>query len=329
MSNETALPLQPPTAHDYNRDIVFMIFPLLALPTYFYGLRPVALCAVAALTAKLCDHLAAWLRRRPYDKEENSSVPLALVLVMMFPASVHYHVVIISVSAAILIAKHAFGGYGCYPFHPAAVGYAIAAVSWPADLFRDPLPFTKMTVADASGAVLVDSVTHMLRSGGVPNVRLFDLVLGNFPGPIGTTSVLIIISCAMYLWMRRDISIDIPAGFLLACAGVAFFYPRVNTLGLELPWKYLDVRITSLCYEMLSGAIIFAAVFLINEPVTKPKNPKARFAYGLLLGFMTMMFRYFGIYDIGVCFALISVNAISGYLDRLFSQQHFRKGVRS
>ena len=329
MSNETALPLQPPTAHDYNRDIVFMIFPLLALSTYFYGMRPAVLCATAALTAKLCDHLVAWLRRRPYDKDENSSVPIALLLVMLFPASVHYYVVIISVSTAILIGKHAFGGYGCYPFNPTAVGYAVAAVSWPTEIFRDPVPFTKMSVVDAGGAVLVDSVSHMLRSGGVPNVRPFDLVLGNFPGPIGTTSVLIIIACAMYLWMRRDISIDIPAGFLIACAAVAFFYPRVNTLGLELPWKYLDIRITSLCYEMLSGALIFSAVFLVNEPVTKPKNPRARFAYGLLVGFMTMMFRYFGTYDTGVCFALISVNALSGYLDRLFAKRSIRKEVRS
>ena len=29
-----------------------------------------------------------------------------------------------------------------------------------------------------------------------------------------------------------------------------------------------------------------------------------------------MGFRYFGVYDTGVCFALLTVNSISGWLDR-------------
>ena len=83
MSPETALPLQPPSAYEANRDIVFMTLPLLALSTYFYGARPAVLCLTAAFTAMLCDHLVAWLRHRPCDKTENSSIPSALVLVLL------------------------------------------------------------------------------------------------------------------------------------------------------------------------------------------------------------------------------------------------------
>ena len=329
MSPETALPLQPPSAYEANRDIVFMTLPLLALSTYFYGARPAVLCLTAAFTAMLCDHLVAWLRHRPCDKTENSSIPSALVLVLLLPATVHYYVVVVSVAVAILLGKHAFGGYGHYPFNPAAFGYAVAAVSWPGEVFLYPVPFTTMSVLDTGSATVMESVSHTLRAGGVPNVDTFDLILGNYAGPIGATSVLILVACAMYLWMRRDITLGIPFGFLLSCALVAFFYPRVNTLGLELPWQYLDIRLLSLKYEMLSGALIFAAVFLVNEPVTRPKNTRAHFVYGMILGFMTMMFRYFGSYDTGVCFAVLAVNALAGYLDRLFSQKIFRREVRS
>lgn len=241
----------------------------------------------------------------------------------------HYYVVVVSVAVAILLGKHAFGGYGHYPFNPAAFGYAVAAVSWPGEVFLYPVPFTTMSVLDTGSATVMESVSHTLRAGGVPNVDTFDLILGNYAGPIGATSVLILVACAMYLWMRRDITLGIPFGFLLSCALVAFFYPRVNTLGLELPWQYLDIRLLSLKYEMLSGALIFAAVFLVNEPVTRPKNTRAHFVYGMILGFMTMMFRYFGSYDTGVCFAVLAVNALAGYLDRLFSQKIFRREVRS
>ena len=49
----------------------------------------------------------------------------------------------------------------------------------------------------------------------------------------------------------------------------------------------------------------------------------------MLLGFMTMMFRYFGSYDTGVCFAVLAVNALSRPLDRLFSRGGYQREVRA
>jgi ribulose-phosphate 3-epimerase len=223
MSPETALPLQPPSAYEANRDIVFMTLPLLALSTYFYGARPAVLCLTAAFTAMLCDHLVAWLRHRPCDKTENSSIPSALVLVLLLPATVHYYVVVVSVAVAILLGKHAFGGYGHYPFNPAAFGYAVAAVSWPGEVFLYPVPFTTMSVLDTGSATVMESVSHTLRAGGVPNVDTFDLILGNYAGPIGVTSVLMLVACAMYLWMRRDITLGILSAFCSPARWWRFF----------------------------------------------------------------------------------------------------------
>lgn len=329
MSSETSLPLGPLSPREQNRDIVFMMLPLLAVSCYLYGARPAVMCLVGAVTAAFCDRLVAWLRGRTHDRTENSSIPAVLVMLMLMPATLSYYIVIITAMVVVLVAKAPFGGYGHYPFNPSAVGYAVAAVSWPNQVFTYPVPFTTMSVFSTAEATMVESAAHSLQAGGTPNVRALNLVLGNYAGPMGTTALLVVLACAMYLWMRRDITLGIPFGFLLSCALVAFFYPRVNTLGLELPWQYLDIRLLSLKYEMLSGALIFAAVFLVNEPVTRPKNTRAHFVYGMILGFMTMMFRYFGSYDTGVCFAVLAVNALAGYLDRLFSQKIFRREVRS
>ncbi len=329
MSPETALPLQPPSAYEANRDIVFMTLPLLALSTYFYGARPAVLCLTAAFTAMLCDHLVAWLRHRPCDKTEKQQHPLCAGA---GPAAARHR--------ALLCGRRQCGGghpagqarfrrVRPLPVQPRGLRLCRRRRQLPGEVFLYPVPFTTMSVLDTGSATVMESVSHTLRAGGVPNVDTFDLILGNYAGPIGATSVLILVACAMYLWMRRDITLGIPFGFLLSSALVAFFYPRVNTLGLELPWQYLDIRLLSLKYEMLSGALVFAAVFLVNEPVTRPKNTRAHFVYGMILGFMTMMFRYFGSYDTGVCFAVLAVNALAGYLDRLFSQKIFRREVRS
>ena len=39
----------------------------------------------------------------------------------------------------------------------------------------------------------------------------------------------------MYLWMRRDINVAIPAGFLLTCAFIAVCLPRIGEVSFSMP----------------------------------------------------------------------------------------------
>ena len=55
--------------------------------------------------------------------------PAAASSALMMPASVPYYVVVVAVLAGDLLGKEVFGGVGCYPFHPVAVGYAIACAN--------------------------------------------------------------------------------------------------------------------------------------------------------------------------------------------------------
>lgn len=302
---------------DMYRDSFLLMLPLLAMAVYLYGARPAVLCAVAVVTANLCDRLVALLRRKPYERHEMSSESFALLVAMLLPASVDYYVLIVAVLAAVLVGKEAFGGYGAYPFHPAAVGYVVAAVSWPEQVFRFPVPFAALPLGGTDGVQLVESASAVLKSGGLPTTSTLDLLLGDYAGPMGTTFNLVILSCLLYLLARRKTSLVTPACFLLACAAVAYLAPRLGDIPLSWPWQYAGQRLEVLKFEMLSGAVLYSAVFLVNEPVTLPKNGASRAVYGLLLGFTSMMFRYFGTYETGVCFALLAVNAVSGWLDRV------------
>ena len=57
-------------------------------------------------------------------------------------------------------------------------------------------------------------------------------------------------------------------------------------IALAFPRVYGAARLNVLRYEMLSGAIIYAAVFLLSESVTMPKNKISQIVYGVLLGFV-------------------------------------------
>ena len=318
--------LKMPTAHEANRDMVFMMLPLLVMACYLYGARPAVLCITAVVTATVCDYLVAWLRGFQRDQTENSSVPAALVMTMLFPATVPYYIVATSTAVLVLVGKAAFGGWGSYPFHLSALGYCTAAASWPEQMLQYPVPYTDIDIFSTANATMADSTFHSLSVGGMPNVRMTNLLLGNYAGPMGTTAILVIIACAMYLWMRREIDLAIPAGFLLTCFFIALIFPRVgNVMETASLYEQFYLRYQSVKYELLTGAMLYAAVFLINDPSTRPRNRRGYFAYGVAVGLTTMAFRYFGSYDIAVCFAILLVNALSGCLDRWFAPKAHKK----
>lgn len=301
-----------------NCDFLFGLFPLAFMAVYLYGLRPALMLAVSLLTAVICDFLAARMRGQRYDSSENSSLVFAAAFTLMLPATAGYYIIVAGVAVAVLIGKHAFGGAGSYPFQPAALAYAAVTVSWPDQVFLYPAPFSQISLFSGEASSVSESTAHILQAGGVPNIPSLDLVLGNYAGPMGATFCLVIGAVAIYLLLKRRISLSLAGSFLLTCAVISVCFPRVATAS----------RFDLLKYEMLSGAVIYAAVFLLCDPVTAPKNRLARIAYGILTGFLAMMFRYYGSYELGVCFALLLANAFGGYLDRLCSRITFERRSR-
>ena len=161
----------------YYKHVCWMAVPLLWMSCYFYGLRPLLLCGVALLVGNLCDRLISLLRRRVYQPKDYSNESFALIIALLMPATVDWYVLVVAVLAGVLIGKEVFGGYGSYPFHPAAVGYAVAAVSWPEKVFRYPQPYVNIPLWDASGVAVSGTVSDTLRSGGVLNIRSLSLWL--------------------------------------------------------------------------------------------------------------------------------------------------------
>lgn len=300
----------------YYRHLCFMAIPLLCMSCFLYGLRPLLLCGAALLTGNLCDRLVSLLRHRVYQAGDFSSESFALVIALLMPATVDWYVIIAAVLAGVLIGKEVFGGYGSYPFNPAAVGYAVAAVSWPEQVFRYPQPYTGIPLWDASGVPVSDTISETLRSGGSLNISALSLGLGEYAAPMGTGAALIILACGLFLWMQKDIRLSAAVSFLATSALIAFLWPRqVGVDGIDLLLRLQCVR-----DELLTGAMLFSAVFLLNEPYTCAHHRLGRILYGMLVGAFTMGFRYFGVYETGVCFALLTVNSISGWMDRTESR---------
>ena len=297
--------------------------PLLCVSCYLYGLRPLLLCGFALLMGNLCARLISLLRRRVYQAGDYSNESFALVITLLMPATVDWYVLAAAILAGALIGKEVFGGYGSYPFHPAAVGYAVAAVSWPEQVFRYPAPYANIPLWDASGVATSSTISDTLRSGGLINISALSLVLGEYAAPMGTGAAIVLVACGLFLWMQKDVRLSASLSFLITAGLIVFFFPR--QLGLTEGTAFtagLVFRLRCVRDEMLTGAMLFSAVFLLNEPYTCAHHRRGRILYGAMVGAFTMGFRYFGGYETGVCFAILAVNSISGWLDRTEVRLH-------
>jgi len=300
----------------YYKHICFMAVPVLCMACFLYGVRPLLLCGIAVLTGNLCDRLVSLLRRRVYQAGDFSNESFALVIALLMPVTVDIYVLIAAVLAGVLIGKEIFGGYGSYPFNPAAVGYVVAAVSWPEQVFRYPQPYTSIPLWDASMVPVSSTIEDTLRSGGMLNIRSLVLSLGEYAAPMGTGAALVILACGLFLWTQKDAHMSATVSFLLTCALIAFFFPRQAGLADSAVLANVLPRLRCVRDELLTGAILFSAVFLLNEPYTCVHHRMGRILYGVLVGVVSMGFRYYGVYETGVCFALLAVNSVSAWIDR-------------
>lgn len=313
----------------YYFDLCLLSIPLISMSYFYYGIRPVLMCLYAAVLGNLCDRLVDLLRRRKYDRTDWSNECFGLIIALLMPASCDWMVLTIAVLAGILIGKEAFGGYGNYPFHPAAVGYVVAAVSWPEEVMRYPVPGTQLPIQRVIDPVLSGGISSILKKGGVPNTDLLNMMLGNYAGPIGTTAILVLLACGIYLLVRRDISWETPFAFLATCAVIAFCHPRQAMVENAIVAQTAAGRTTLALYELLSGALLFGALFLATEPFTSPREHRGgKLLYGVLLGILTMAFRYFGEYDTGICFAVLLVGSVAQWLDHLVDWMYDRAAAR-
>ena len=186
----------------------------------------------------------------------------------------------------------------------------IAAVNWPGEVFKAVTPMTSVNLWTGA-AESTNSALSRIKLGGLPYISTFDLLLGNHAAAMGSAFVLVILSVGLFLLATKRITWHVPVSFLVTCSAISLAFPRIYGVSV------LD----SLKYEILCSAIVFYAVFMLNEPATTPKKPAAKLIFGVLTGVLTMLFRYYGSYEIGGCFALLIVNATEGYWDRLFTEK--------
>ncbi len=283
------------------RSLQLDMLAMLALPAlsswYFYGLGAIRLIFVCVITCVLCELAGRRLLRQPNTVGDLSAVVTGTVIALMLPANAPVWIPVIGGVFATVAAKLPFGSVEKLPFSPAAAGFAFLTICFPDLIFDYPRISAASTALSSTGSVSLGSMLAQNTSVSLGSVKAIDILIGNFPGPMGTSCIIILAGSAIYMLIRRTKLFITTAGFLTGAAFMAICFPRVTNL------------FSSLVLELCAGYMIFAAIFLITEHGTQPKHPLSRLLYGFAAGVSCMLMRRFGTFEECACFAVLVINA--------------------
>ncbi len=286
-------------------DVVLALLPALAVGFIRFGFRvlPVVTISIgAAIVTEWAYCIAAKVGRN--TTVDGSAIVTGLLLAMTLPHTVPYWQVALGSAFAILVVKCLCGGLGQNIFNPALAARAFLMLIWPVGLTR---------YVDVDGITAATPLHHMVMPS-LPEESLLDMFLGSCPGSIGEISALALLAGGAYLVYRKVISVRIPAAYLGTVALLTLVFHKT------------DAPVQWMLYSLLSGGVMLGAIFMATDYATSPATPVGQIVYGVGCGVLTVFFRYNGLFPEGVTYAILVMNALVWFLDRVTPIRRFGTG---
>lgn len=281
-------------------DVVIALLPAVIFGAYFFGLRTLLVIAVTVLACVASEYIVRKIMKREETIGDFSAVVTGLLLALNLPPTIPLWIAAVGGVIAIVIVKQLFGGLGQNFMNPALGARVILLISWAG----------YMTGWVAPGTDAVSSATPLgiLKEGAEASAAALpgylDLFIGNVGGCIGETSVLALLIGAIYLILRRVITLEIPLTFIGTVALFTWIFGG-NTLFTG-----------DFVYHILSGGLMLGAFFMATDYVTSPVTRKGKIIMGIGCGLLTAVIRLYANYPEGVSFAIIIMNVVVPLIDR-------------
>lgn len=288
------------------RDVVIALLPAVIVSVVFYGWKELLVLAVSVLSCVAVEYLITrYLLKRPSTIGDLSAVVTGILLALNLPYTTPWWVVFIGALFAIGVVKMTFGGLGQNLFNPAIAGRIFLLVSFPTYMTHWEMPQGLLGADAVTGATPLGAVNEGLMSGQtVPQIMescVIDygqMLFANVGGSVGEISALALLAGFVYLLVRKVIKPHITLSIWATVAAVSLIF-----------WLAAPDRFTDPLFNLLTGGMILGSCFMATDYVTSPMSVKGGIIYGIGIGFITLMIRYFGSYPEGMSFAILIMNA--------------------
>lgn len=315
-----------PSVEQIMRNVVYALLPLAAYAIYLFGISALFLILICVVSARLTEHLFSYLgdSELPTDL---SSVITGILLALTLPPGFPFWMAAIAGFVSIAMGKVMFGGLGFNPFNPALLGRAFVQAAFPVAIttwtppmlsgrFMEFIP-SSLALPFMTPASVNEWVNGMVDgySGATPLAQwkfageegdTLQLLLGSVDGSAGETSALLILACGAYLVYRKMMDWRIPAYVLGGAFVSAFIFNLYDASSFPTP-----------LFVLFSGGLMLGAVFMASDMVGTPVTPMGVAIYGLLIGLVTVIIRYFGGLPEGVMYAILLGNAMTPLIEQM------------
>jgi electron transport complex protein RnfD len=251
--------------------------------------------------------------KKPSTIADCSALVTGILLALNLPTTTPWWVVFIGSVVAIGVAKMTFGGLGQNLFNPALVGRVFLLISFPTYMtdWTRPQGFIGGNIDSFTGATPLG----VAKEGGVEaiqNLDYSDMLLYNIGGSAGEISAIALLLGFAYLLVRRVIKPYITCSIIATVAVFSGIFWAIN------PAEYTDP-----VFNILTGGLLLGAIFMATDYVTSPMSPMGQVIFGVGIGLITMLIRYFGAYPEGVSFAILIMNSVVPLINKVFHTKKY------
>lgn len=279
-------------------DLLIALAPATIAAIVFFGLKAAVIIAVCVGSALLSEFLFNILAKKEQTVGDLTAVVTGLLLALNLSTNATIWQCLVGSVFVIVIVKCAFGGLGYNFANPAITARVMLLIAFTEVSGGAMTNFAELESGATPLAILKGE------AGTLPS--MLDMLLGNRGGAIGETCAIALCLGGIYLIVRKVITWHIPVVYI----GGVFLLSLA-----------LGGDITDAVYHVLGGGLILGAVFMATDPVTSPKKGLGKIVFALGCALITVLIRFYGSYPEGVSFAILIMNILCPYIDKMFEKK--------
>jgi Na+-translocating ferredoxin:NAD+ oxidoreductase subunit D len=264
---------------------------------------------------------------RPFLSDLSAPVT-AVLFALCIPPLTPWWISAIAMAAAIVFAKHLYGGLGFNLFNPAMVGYVVVLLCFPRELTQWLPPagleaatgtpgLVDTAIAIVTGhlpapwgwdmlaqATPLDTVRELSNRGETLAEIRGNPLFGDFGGKGWEWIANLYLVGGLFLWWKKIIPWQTPVALL------------GSVIVVTVPFWLYDADVNPFPLQhVFSGGLMLAAFFIVTDPVSGCASPRGRLVFGAGVGLLTLAIRRWGAYPDGIAFAVLLMNCAAPWID--------------
>jgi electron transport complex protein RnfD len=284
--------------------VILSILPAVIFKVYTFGFLGLLSLLTLVITALVTEKVLAKVLNIKDDLADYTSLITAILLFMSLNCNMSFFVYFIASVVSIGLGKMVYGGFAKNIFNPAMVGWCFIMLSFPQYMTKHIDPTTSLN--------LIESLKVFFAFNNVDSLtQATPLTQYKLEGGFNAVQSLAIINL-----------LTLAGGlFLVAKKVITPIFPIAMFVGLIFSSFLFNYDMaTSLQAFGLYGPFILAAFYIITDPVSSPSLPKAQAFYSFAIAFVAVLIAKFGVYPVGIAFAVVFINSFNFILDKLFNK---------